>query len=155
MELYDKENHIYSLDLGTEITYKNVIFNTNGGSQTADLTLPGLGQLYDPDTGKWSQYGEQGLKISSSLTSRNIKGETEVTFQTRAAKSAEVSVNGETAEKFTDSIKLTVGKDLKPGEEDIVKVTASDGTDKITRHLFILWREWLQVKKSQNSQVLQ
>lgn len=133
MELYDKENHIYSLDLGTEITYKNVIFNTNGGSQTADLTLPGLGQLYDPDTGKWSQYGEQGLKISSSLTSRNIKGETEVTFQTRAAKSAEVSVNGETAEKFTDSIKLTVGKDLKPGEEDIVKVTASDGTDKITR----------------------
>lgn len=133
MELFDKENQIYSLDLGTEITYKNVIFNTNGGSQTGDLVLPGLGQLYDPDTGKWSQYGEQGLKISSSLTSRNIKGETEVTFQTRAAKSAEVSVNEGTAVKFTDSIKITVGKDLKPGEEDVVKVTASDGTDKITR----------------------
>ncbi len=144
MELYDKENQIYSLDLGTEIAYKNVIFNTNGGSQTDDLILPELGQLYDPDTGKWSQYGEQGLKISSSLTSRIIQGETEVTFQTRGAKSAEVSVNGETAEKFTDSTKITVGKDLRPGEEDIVKVTASNGTDEITR-TFIYTMEGMPV----------
>ena len=133
MELYDKENQIYSLDLGTEIAYKNVIFSTSGNSQTDDITLPGLGQLYDASTGKWSQYGEQGLKISSSLTSRNIEQETEITFQTRAAKSATISVNEGATEKFTDSIKVTVGKKLRPGEEDIVKVTASDGTDEITR----------------------
>ena len=133
MELYDSENQIYSLDLGTEVEYKSVIFSINGGSQTADLTLPGLGQLYDAGTGTWSQYGEQGLKITSSLSSRNIEGETEITFQVRAARSATIAVNGETAERFTDSIQITVGKNLNPGEEDVVKITASDGTDEITR----------------------
>ena len=133
MTLYDKENQIYSLDLGTDKNYKNIIFSQNGQSQTKDLTLPGLGQLYDYSTGSWSQYGEQGLKITSSLTSRNIDKETEVTFEVKAAKSASVVINDGEAQSFKDSTTVTVGKDLKPGEADVVKVTASDGTDEITR----------------------
>lgn len=149
MTLCDKENKIYSVDLGTETEYKKVIFSQNGQSQTDDLTLPGLGQLYDSGTGKWSQYGEQGLKISSSLTSRTIEGETEVTFQAKAAKSATVSVNGADAEKFTDSVKVTVGKNLNPGEEAVVKVTASDGKEEITRTFVYIMKGTAQGEEKQ------
>lgn len=132
MTLVDKENKIYALDLGSEKTFKNVIFSNKGASQTADLTLPGLGQLYDLSTGKWAQYGEEGLRISSSLSSRTIDKETEITITARAAKSATVSINGKET-KFTDSTKVIVGTDLKEGEQVEVVVTATDGTEEITR----------------------
>lgn len=41
-------------------SYKNVIFNNGSGTQTADLSAPGSGYIYDNNTGSWTTYGNSG-----------------------------------------------------------------------------------------------
>ncbi len=45
--------------------YANIIFSNAGGSQTADLSHPGSGQIYDNSTGKWELYDTSKLHIKS------------------------------------------------------------------------------------------
>lgn len=45
--------------------YANVIFSNNGGNQTADLTNPGTGYMYNNSNGKWELYDPSQLHIKS------------------------------------------------------------------------------------------
>ena len=47
------DGNIYGATIPTDAKY--IIFTNGSGSQTADLTLPGLYKLYD--NGNWSNYG--------------------------------------------------------------------------------------------------
>lgn len=46
--------NIYKIDVPSRCD--RIIFSNNGSSQTADLTIPGNGKIYQPSTGAWDSY---------------------------------------------------------------------------------------------------
>ncbi len=130
MTLYDKENNIYALDIGT--TYKNVIFNNNA-EQTDDLAFGGLGYMYDMGTNEWSLYESVKPKIKASTGTGTIEKAIEVTYTVTDAESATYAVDGGKEVSFKDSVKLTVGEDLKDGEKQTVVITAINGNKTATK----------------------
>ncbi|MBQ7966028.1 MAG: starch-binding protein [Ruminococcus sp.] len=50
------EGNVYKYTISGD--YNMIIFN-NGADQTADLSIPGAGQIYDFSTGTWSMYKEE------------------------------------------------------------------------------------------------
>jgi len=46
-------------------SFKNIIFSENGNNQTADLTLPGVGRVYNNKTKSWDVYDTSPLQINS------------------------------------------------------------------------------------------
>lgn len=72
--------------------WKQVIFN-NDSTQTADLTYPGDGYMYDNSTGKWEIYDNSPLKIAefgTNVVSPQYKG-CDITLTTTANSTATVS----------------------------------------------------------------
>lgn len=49
-------------------SYVNIIFSARGANQTADLTLPGSGYIYNNQTGEWSIYDTSPLQVSAFAT---------------------------------------------------------------------------------------
>lgn len=64
------EDDVYSIELSADVNYDKIIFNNNGSSQTADLTLGSNGQIYDYSTSTWSDY-EVGDKVAVTGVSLN------------------------------------------------------------------------------------
>lgn len=127
MTLFDKDNKIYAVDLGNA-NYKKIIFN-NGDAQTDDLTLAGLGQMYDYSTNSWSAYEAKKPKITSSQPSGKVAAGTKVTYTVTDAEKATISVNGGEAKSFEGSITITVGEQ----EKDTIIITATNGTKEVKR----------------------
>lgn len=130
MTLYDKENNIYALDIGT--AYKNVIFNNNA-DQTDDLTFGGLGYLYDMGTGEWSLYESVKPKVKASTGTGTIEKATEVTYTVTDAEKATYSIDGGKEVEFKDSVTVTVGENLKNGEKQIVVINATNGNKNVSK----------------------
>lgn len=130
MTLYDKENNIYALNIGT--AYKNVIFNNNA-DQTDDLTFEGLGYLYDSSSNKWTLYESVKPKIKASNGTGIIEKATEVIYTVTDAENATYAVDGGKEVGFKDSVTIMVGEDLKDGEKQTVVVTAINGNKKTTK----------------------
>ena len=61
------DGNIYGATIPTDAKY--IIFTNGSGSQTADLTLPGLYKLYD--NGNWSNYGSASADSSTTETVGN------------------------------------------------------------------------------------
>jgi alpha-amylase len=61
-------NGVYKIELPADATY--IIFSNNGGSQTADLTIPNFGQIYN--NGSWSNYSGSQQTTSSSGDTKTI-----------------------------------------------------------------------------------
>lgn len=130
MTLYDKENNIYALDIGT--AYKNVIFNNNA-DQTDDLTFGGLGYLYDMGTGQWSLYESVKPKVKASTGTGTIEKATEVTYTVTDAEKATYAIDGGKEVEFKDSVTITVGENLKNGEKQTIVVNATNGRKKVSK----------------------
>ena len=127
---------IYAVEVPEIETYNNVIFNNNVAE--IQTSLGGYGQIFDPATGKWSQYMEPGAgkaKVNASLASTTIVGEKEVTFTVTNADGATYSINGGEKKAFTDSVTLTVGTNLSEGQSDTVTIIATKG-DKVTEKVY-------------------
>lgn len=133
MKCVDEKNKIYALEV-KDASYKNVIFNSgNQGKQTADLTLEGLGMLYDD--GKWSQYESASPKISVSKSSGEISEAFELTITVTNAEKATYCIDGEKAIDFTDKVNVKVGEGLKPGKSQTIEIVATNGDKTKTRKL--------------------
>lgn len=133
MTLYDKENNIYALDIGK--AYKNIIFNnsTNNEDKTKDLTFGGLGYLYDMGTGEWTLYESVKPKVKASTGTGTITKATEVTYTVTDAEKATYAIDGGKEVEFKDSVKVTVGENLKNGAKQTVVVNATNGNKKVSK----------------------
>ena len=49
-------------------TYENIIFSNNGQDQSADMTFPGAGYMYNNKTKKWDVYDTSPLQVQSYTT---------------------------------------------------------------------------------------
>ena len=108
----DSEENIYALKIDTEAGYTKIIFSNSGSSQTADLVIGEVGELYNPSTSTWTEYKEQDTEktpsISASVeTDTTFEESLEVTFTAENASEASITINGET-ESFTDTITKTL-----------------------------------------------
>ena len=83
--------------------YDNVIFNANGGSQTADLVATGHdGYIFDNSTSTWSVYDTSPLQVTSFTADpsskiypgTNVTLSTDAQSKTGAAISYKISVTG-------------------------------------------------------------
>ncbi len=130
MTLVDEKNKIYAIDLGKE-QYQNIIFSCGGDekTKTKDLTLPGLGQIYDMDKGTWSAYEVKKPTISASQQSGTVAAGTKITYQVKDAEKATVSVNGGKEESFEETTTFTVGD----SGTDTVVITATNGSKTVKR----------------------
>lgn len=126
MTVYDQENSIYMIDLGTEAAYDRIIFSNNGASQSADLVLGSAGQLYDNST--WSDYYvTKTPTISSTLESGKITEATQVTYTVEDALQATYKVDGSQAVSFEKEVTVTVGEGLAAGETQTIVIKALNG----------------------------
>lgn len=66
VEMTKVSDDVYSYTLTGD--YANVIFNNGSGSQTADLTYPGNGKIYDLSAGKWSDYEDAPTNPTTATT---------------------------------------------------------------------------------------
>lgn len=128
MKAFDADQNIYMIEVPEDADYKNVIFSNSGNSQTSDIALGTLGQLYDYGTGVWSDY-QVGTKptITSTLASGSIDGVTEVTYTVENGETATVKAGFEKETPFTDKVTIKVGEGLKKGETQTVVVKAING----------------------------
>ena len=128
----DSKENIYALKIDTEVGYTKIIFSNNGSSQTADLVIGEVGELYNPSTNSWTEYKEQDTEktpsISASVESSVVTGATEVTYTVKNAESATYQVNDGEAVSFTDSVTVTVAADLAEGSSDTVVIKAVNGS---------------------------
>ncbi|MBQ3601362.1 MAG: leucine-rich repeat protein [Lachnospiraceae bacterium] len=126
MTVYDEAEKIYALDLGTENAYDSVIFSNQGASQTGDLSIGKLGQLYD-GTG-WSDYHvTKAPTISATLESGKVKEATKVTYTVKDAEGAIYKIGSAKEEAFKDEVTITVGEGLANGEKQNVIIKAENG----------------------------
>lgn len=133
MEIYDAANKIYSIDLGDDSQYNMIIFNNGDSKKSDDLNLSQYGLLYEQSTGKWSAYEVKKPKVTSSLVSGTIEKAIDVTFTVTDAEKATYKLNDQAEKTFTDSVKITVGKELKPKETDTIVIYAENGKKSTTK----------------------
>ena len=127
MTVYDQQDNIYMIDIGTEASYDCIIFN-NSSSQTADLVLGSAGQLYDASTGTWSDYYVTNTPtISTTLESGIITESTQVTFTVEDALQSTYKVGSSEAVSFEKQVTLTVGEGLTDGETQTIVIKALNG----------------------------
>ena len=127
MTVYDQQDNIYMIDIGTEASYDCIIFN-NSSSQTADLVLGSAGQLYDASTGTWSDYYVTNTPtISTTLESGIITESTQVTFTVEDALQATYKVGSSEAVSFEKQVTLTLGEGLTDGETQTIVIKALNG----------------------------
>ncbi len=128
MTVYDQQDNIYMIDLGTEASYDRIIFSNSGASQSADLVLGSAGQLYDASTGTWSDYYVTNTPtISTTLESGIITESTQVTFTVEDALQATYKVGSSEAVSFEKQVTLTVGEGLADGETQTIVIKALNG----------------------------
>ncbi len=121
-------------------TYQNVIFNNGSGgtgNQTADLTYPGAGNIYNGSTGQWEEYNP-GPKMPSVSASKkdgaSFKSETlDVTVTVTDADSASYSIDGGKAVSFSGSAVVTVGNGVAVGSTTTLTVTATNANGTTTK----------------------
>ena len=88
----------------SDVNYPNVIFSNNGGSQTADLNLPGNHYLYDNGSGQWEKYQaeEETTKPDEPETSTEEETTEPETSTEEEATEPETSTEEETTEPDTE-----------------------------------------------------
>ncbi|MDE5778700.1 MAG: leucine-rich repeat protein [Lachnospiraceae bacterium] len=123
----DAEGHtIYALEVPELDTYNSVIFNNNVSELGESIGK--YGQLFDADTGKWSDYytpNPDGIKISTDLQPCEIRGEKKVTFTVENADDATYSVDGSAPVSFKGTVTLTLGTGKEAGDSTVVKIGAT------------------------------
>ena len=129
----DEEGHtIYALEVPELDTYNSVIFNNNV-SELGE-SIGEYGQLFDADTGKWSDYytpDSNSIKINTDLQPCEIRGEKKVTFTVENADDATYSVDGAAPVSFKGTVTLTLGTGKEEGDSTVVKIEATkDGKTK-------------------------
>lgn len=127
MEPYDAEENIYVVELSENEEYNYIIFN-NGSSQTEDLALGSLGQIYEYDSNQWSDY-MVGTKptITATMESGEIDQATEITYTVKDAETSTIKAGFDTETPFADSVTMKVGEGLKKGESETVIIKAING----------------------------
>ena len=60
------EGNVYKYTISGD--YNMIIFNNGSGTQTADLSIPAAGQIYDYSTGTWSEYKEEPTTDGTTVT---------------------------------------------------------------------------------------
>ncbi|MDE5780525.1 MAG: leucine-rich repeat protein [Lachnospiraceae bacterium] len=129
----DEEGHtIYALEVPELDTYNSVIFNNNV-SELGE-SIGEYGQLFNADTGKWSDYytpDPNGITINTDLQPCEIRGEKKVTFTVENADDATYSVDGAAPVSFKGTVTLTLGTGKEEGDSTVVKIEATkDGKTK-------------------------
>lgn len=123
----DAEGHtIYALEVPELDTYNSVIFNNNVSELGESIGK--YGQLFDADTGKWSDYytpDPNAIKISTDLQPCEIRGEKKVTFTVENADDATYSVDGSAPVSFKGMVTLTLGTGKEAGDSTVVKIGAT------------------------------
>ncbi len=126
-----KNDDVWEYEAST--AYQNVIFNNGSGgtgNQTADLTYPGAGNLFNGSTSQWEEYnpGPKMPRIEASKKDgSSFKSETlDVTLTVTDADSASYSVNGGAAKAFTGSTVVTIGAGVPAGSTITIAVTATN-----------------------------
>ncbi|MBD5135418.1 MAG: leucine-rich repeat protein [Lachnospiraceae bacterium] len=150
----DEEGHtIYALEVPELDTYNSVIFNNNV-SELGE-SIGEYGQLFDADTGKWSDYSTpdpNGIKISTDLQPCEIRGEKKVTFTVENADDATYSVDGAAPVSFKGTVTLTLGTGKEEGDSTTVNIEATkDGKTKTKSFTYTIGEDLPMLAISEDS----